>query len=461
MIPIRDVQGRVVAFTARKTALTPDDDPAKEAKYINSPETPIFSKGHLLFNLDRARTAIREAGSFLMVEGQLDALRCWSCGIQAAIAPQGTAITQEQLSLLKRYSPSVEVLLDGDAAGQRAAFKMLPKALSAGLEISFLPLSSGDDPDTLLKRGGKAALEALRKKPLSAMQLGVQALMPEPGDASPSGLAASLEQLYSALSGVQSAVAREAYLKEIAELVGATEASVQMDASRVLAQAYPERTSGDGQRTAHKANHTHQGGAFPSAEGQQGHSGVTPLEGASASSPGLRKIISAEEEVLIIGFNYEYLFGQLLGVIDPDWIDSDALPASLLSQMLCDYHEGLWDGAEDFIERLETPESRSYASQLCEMGICVLDFRCDGDFMRRDILRAAKNMEAAWEPEEVLRSLVLALLRNHIDRTTQKLNQNFLNLSDSQQQERARILAERKSIRQVLNKQRQFLSFSA
>ena len=76
MIPIRDHQGRVVAFTARQTSLTPDDDPAKEAKYVNSPETPIFTKGHLLFNLDRARTAVGEGRPFVMVEGQLDWCVC-------------------------------------------------------------------------------------------------------------------------------------------------------------------------------------------------------------------------------------------------------------------------------------------------------------------------------------------------------------------------------------------------
>ncbi len=88
IIPIRDHQGRVVAFTARQTARTPEDDPAREAKYVNSPETPIFTKGQLLFNLDRARTAVGEGRPFVLVEGQLDALRCWSVGLRTAIAPR-------------------------------------------------------------------------------------------------------------------------------------------------------------------------------------------------------------------------------------------------------------------------------------------------------------------------------------------------------------------------------------
>ncbi len=131
MIPIRDHQGRVVAFTARQTALTPADDPAHEAKYVNSPETPIFTKGNLLFNLDRARTAVGEGRPFVMVEGQLDALRCWSVGLKTAVAPQGTSLTDGQIALLRRHHVEVECFFDSDAAGQKAALRMLPMALQA------------------------------------------------------------------------------------------------------------------------------------------------------------------------------------------------------------------------------------------------------------------------------------------------------------------------------------------
>ena len=143
MIPIRDHQGRVVAFTARQTDLTPADDPAREAKYVNSPETPIFTKGNLLFNLDRARQHVGEDRPFLLVEGQLDALRCWQVGLTTAVAPQGTAITDTQLVLLRRYLPQVECFLDGDSAGQKAAMRLLPMALKAGLEVKFLVLQPG------------------------------------------------------------------------------------------------------------------------------------------------------------------------------------------------------------------------------------------------------------------------------------------------------------------------------
>ena len=147
MIPIRDHQGRVVAFTARQTKLTPEDDPAREAKYVNSPETPIFTKGNLLFNLDRARAHAGEGKPFVMVEGQLDALRCWSVGLKTAIAPQGTSITEGQLILLRRYHTELECLFDSDGAGQKAALRLLPLALKTGIEVRFLTLDGAGKVD--------------------------------------------------------------------------------------------------------------------------------------------------------------------------------------------------------------------------------------------------------------------------------------------------------------------------
>lgn len=143
----------------------PADDPAKDAKYVNSPETPIFTKGNLLFNLDRARTAVREGKPFVMVEGQLDALRCWSVGLKTAIAPQGTSITEGQLVLMRRYHTQVECFFDSDGAGQKAALRFLPMALKAGLEIRFLTLAGDSkvDPDLLFLERGLAAYEEVRK----------------------------------------------------------------------------------------------------------------------------------------------------------------------------------------------------------------------------------------------------------------------------------------------------------
>jgi DNA primase len=161
MIPICDLMGNPIAFTARKLEVTPRDDPAFEAKYVNSPTTPLFNKGTLLFGIHIARKAVGDDRPFVMVEGQLDAIRCWTEGFQEVVATQGTAITEIQLGKLKNYCPSLIMCLDGDSAGSKAAMRVLPMALATGLDVRFIQLPQGDDPDTLLRNHGA---ETFRKR---------------------------------------------------------------------------------------------------------------------------------------------------------------------------------------------------------------------------------------------------------------------------------------------------------
>jgi DNA primase len=218
MIPIRDHQGRVCAFTARQTDLTPDDDPAKDAKYVNSPETPVFTKGNLLFNLDRARTNVGEGRPFVMVEGQLDALRCWSVGLKTAIAPQGTSITEGQLVLLRRYHTEVECFFDSDSAGQKAALRFLPMALKAGLEIRFLTLAGADkiDPDLLFLERGLAAYDEVRRGAQSAMAFACRAALPDPAKSSGEQRARAAQTVIELIAASESDAVRTNLLREAA-----------------------------------------------------------------------------------------------------------------------------------------------------------------------------------------------------------------------------------------------------
>ncbi|MEI6861880.1 MAG: DNA primase, partial [Verrucomicrobiota bacterium] len=218
MIPIRDHQGRIVAFTARQTELTPADDPAREAKYVNSPETPIFTKGNLLFNLDRARSHAGDGKPFVLVEGQLDAMRCWSVGLQTAIAPQGTSITEGQLALLRRYHAQVECFFDSDAAGQKAALRFLPMALKAGLEARFLSIGGEgkSDPDVLFLERGLAAYEELRRSARSAMDFACRAALPAPGAASAEQKMRAAQAMFEIIVQAEGAVAHAEFLGEVA-----------------------------------------------------------------------------------------------------------------------------------------------------------------------------------------------------------------------------------------------------
>lgn len=159
--PIRDRRGRVIAFSARILG-------QGEPKYLNSPETPIFEKGRTLFNIDRAAAAARTANRVIVVEGQMDAIALDQAGIGEAVAPLGTALTETQLALLWRMSPSPILCFDGDAAGQKAsvrgALRALPH-LAPGRSLSFATLPPGQDPDDLVKSGGRQAFDRLLDTP--------------------------------------------------------------------------------------------------------------------------------------------------------------------------------------------------------------------------------------------------------------------------------------------------------
>ncbi len=159
--PIRDRRGRVIAFSARILG-------AGEPKYLNSPETPLFDKGRTLFNIDRAAAASREAKRVIVVEGQMDVIALDQAGIAEAVAPLGTAMTETQLELLWRLSPTPILCFDGDAAGQKAAIRGALRALPhVGPErsLSFVTMPAGQDPDDLIRSGGREAIETLLRAP--------------------------------------------------------------------------------------------------------------------------------------------------------------------------------------------------------------------------------------------------------------------------------------------------------
>lgn len=149
IFPIRDTAGRVVAFGARVFGKRDD---GKLAKYVNSPESPLFHKGDVLYGLFEARPALRKSGTAVMVEGYLDVLALQRLGVETALAPCGTALTRNQARLLARNAKAVTLIFDGDDAGQKATKRALPILLATGLEVHLVELPKGEDPDTLARR---------------------------------------------------------------------------------------------------------------------------------------------------------------------------------------------------------------------------------------------------------------------------------------------------------------------
>jgi DNA primase len=155
MFPIHNDFGEVVAFSGR--VLDPE---APGGKYVNSPETPLFSKGNLLFGLHQSKRFIANARQAIVLEGQLDLITTFEAGIQNVVAPQGTALTAKHARLLHRFADGVVLFFDSDAAGQKAAERALEVLFSQGLQVKIGEMPPGEDPDSLIRKSGSDAFRA-------------------------------------------------------------------------------------------------------------------------------------------------------------------------------------------------------------------------------------------------------------------------------------------------------------
>jgi len=337
MVPIRDHQGRVVAFTARQTELTPDSDPAKDAKYINSPETPIFSKSNLLFNLDRARTEAGDGHPFVLVEGQLDALRCWSVGLKTAVAPQGTSITEHQISLLRRYHNQVECFFDGDSAGQKAALRFLPMALKGGIETRFLTLKGATklDPDELFLEKGLEGYHAVQNDAMSAMEFACSALLPEGRSANAERKAAATRPLFEIIFASESDVARTEFVAESAQYLGLSALAMARDFEQ-----------------------------FRQAGGRTQHSPTPPHP--ETKPTGSASQIPPEQDLLLILLHQEELGKPLSHVLPPEWVDTSHPAGALLNRVLAEFEHDAWPGRDHLAESeiLETDAEKTLIASL-------------------------------------------------------------------------------------------------
>ncbi len=224
MIPIRDELGRVIAFTGRVL-----DKTQKGGKYVNSPETRIFHKSRVLFNLDRARKAILDARMAIICEGQIDVIRCVQAGIGHVVASQGTAFTEDHARILRRYTDTAVIAFDSDKAGQDAALKTAQLFLRGELVTQIAALPDGEDPDSLIQKQGP---DAFLKQIGSALSLLAfqHRMMSRREDASKEvGRMRISRALLETVNMATSAMQRESMIREAAKLLNVPEAAVRND----------------------------------------------------------------------------------------------------------------------------------------------------------------------------------------------------------------------------------------
>ena len=261
LFPIHDIRGRVVAFGGRLLA-------PGEPKYLNSPETPIFHKGRSLYNLHVARNAIRKEENALVVEGYFDVLRLVQAGIENVVAPLGTALTGDQAELLKRYTKTVTLLYDSDAAGLRATFRAGDELLRHDVRARVATLPAGEDPDTLVQKGGAEALQAVLRDAVDVLERKIQLLERKGWFEGVEHRREALDRLLPTIRAAANAITRELYLGRVAERTGVSKEILQQEVASMPAPSPVPSATGTQRRPAAERPPVRRGQMGNAAEGE-------------------------------------------------------------------------------------------------------------------------------------------------------------------------------------------------
>src|SRR5205807_2921059 len=281
LFPIHDPRARVVGFGGRILG-------AGEPKYLNSPETAIFHKGRLLYNLHTAKHAMRKAERAILVEGYFDVLRLSLAGVEEVVAPLGTGLTADQAQLVKRHAAHAVLLYDSDEAGLRATFRAGDELLRERLRVSVATLPPGEDPDTLVRQRGAAGLETILKDAVDVFERKIQILDRKGFFATLPGRRRALDRLLPTIRAAADPITRELYISRAAEVAGVRKDVLEREIV----------TTGDGRREA-------------------GATGASPV--SRLPSPALPA--SAETALLLLMLEGEPWRARVIEAVDPEELE--------------------------------------------------------------------------------------------------------------------------------------------
>lgn len=237
MFPICDKKGDVIAFGGR---VLDDSLP----KYLNTPETVVFHKGQNLYGLHLAFPNIRKEEEAILMEGNVDVLTAHQNGVDNAVAPLGTAFTEEHAKILKRYCNRVTVAFDGDGAGQRATNKALDILTQHGFRVYAMEIPAPHDPDDYLRSYGRMGWDRLKANSLSFMEFKIKTAMAKFDPATAEGKADILKELGPSLFALKNIVEQSEYIREISEKLDISEDLLRMDIQRKAASGRSDVGSG-------------------------------------------------------------------------------------------------------------------------------------------------------------------------------------------------------------------------
>jgi DNA primase len=227
IFPIFDVKGNMVGFGGRVFD-------SSHPKYLNSPESSLFHKSNLLYGLYQARETMRQTHQAVIVEGYLDVIQAHQAGFSQTVASLGTALTREQVKMIKRYASEVILAYDGDLAGQNATQKGVELLAEAGLEIKIIRLPEGQDPDSLIREAGPAAFQTLLERRMNLVEYKITTVIAKFDLQAPEEQAAAVREVLPYIAKVTSNIAREAYVRQISRTLGVSETAIFNELRRFL-----------------------------------------------------------------------------------------------------------------------------------------------------------------------------------------------------------------------------------
>ena len=338
LFPIHDLRGRVVAFGGRSLD-------GSEPKYLNSPETPVFGKGRMLYNLHAARHAIRKAERALVVEGYFDVLRLVLAGFEEVVAPLGTALTEEQAALLERYTNTVITLYDSDAAGLKATFRAGDVLLAHKLRVRVATMPPGEDPDTLVRAGGAEALEPLLRDAMDVLERKLQLLDRKGWLDDVNHRREALDRLLPTIRAAEDPVTKDLYIGRVAERLQVSREVVREESLRSLRRTTP-------------AAQPVPGTAFP-----------------GSAEPSVRRGSIARRRVSSAAVNKSEIELMRLLVTDPSWLDRARTEVHATWFAYAPFRElfvALVDAGDamelDTLANLVAPDARASLGRLLELG---------------------------------------------------------------------------------------------
>lgn len=324
MFPICDEPGRVIGFSGR--VLSGDE---KTAKYVNSPETPIFTKSKVFFGLDKSKRAVLEAGCAVVCEGQLDLIASFMAGVQNIVAPQGTAFTADHARILKRYVEEVVLCFDSDEAGQNAAVRSLDHLLASGLAVRVAVVPAPHDPDSFIKAFGGAAFKQLLEHAEGFFDYYLNRLCATNEVTTDKGRLAVLHGMAEAVHKTANTVLIDKYAQKTALRLGVTPDAVRAEFKKLPKAKVPapEATEAPAEETA-------------------------ALPRPATTEFWLLKLLLLHDDLI------EWAAGRL----DPGWVQHP-LARQIVAQRLAAHANQTWISLAAFLDECATPEMRSLVTE--------------------------------------------------------------------------------------------------